>query len=132
MATKQIDIGEETGPRTVVSGLVNYIPIEEMRDKFLVAVVRKLSRVILFTLLYLTLVQPKTSKHARREKSCHGAMCEFNSSSLLHSFSYLLHRRRRRKVKKAALNWSNHQKMQCQEIAFTLRVQSLKVCPPEF
>ncbi|KAF5382577.1 hypothetical protein D9615_002783 [Tricholomella constricta] len=34
----QIDIGEETGPRTVVSGLVNYIPIEEMRDKFLVAV----------------------------------------------------------------------------------------------
>lgn len=37
---KQIDIGEETGPRTVVSGLVHYIPIEEMRDKYLVAVVR--------------------------------------------------------------------------------------------
>jgi tRNA-binding EMAP/Myf-like protein len=36
---KQIDIGEETGPRTVVSGLVNYIPIEQMRDKYLVAVV---------------------------------------------------------------------------------------------
>ncbi|KAK0187981.1 hypothetical protein F5146DRAFT_1141439 [Armillaria mellea] len=35
---EQIDIGEETGPRTVVSGLVNYIPIEEMRDKYLVAV----------------------------------------------------------------------------------------------
>ncbi|KAG6910674.1 hypothetical protein DXG01_008718 [Tephrocybe rancida] len=35
---EQIDIGEETGPRTVVSGLVNYIPIEDMRDKFLVAV----------------------------------------------------------------------------------------------
>ncbi|KAF5315074.1 hypothetical protein D9619_007291 [Psilocybe cf. subviscida] len=35
---QQIDIGEETGPRTVVSGLVNYIPIEQMRDKYLVAV----------------------------------------------------------------------------------------------
>ncbi|TFK74881.1 nucleic acid-binding protein [Pluteus cervinus] len=35
---EQIDIGEETGPRTVVSGLVNYIPIEEMRDKYLIAV----------------------------------------------------------------------------------------------
>jgi len=34
---EQIDIGEET-PRTVVSGLVNYIPIEQMRDKYLVAV----------------------------------------------------------------------------------------------
>ena len=38
-ATQQIDLGEETGPRTVVSGLVNYIPIEQMRDKYLVAVV---------------------------------------------------------------------------------------------
>ncbi|KAI5122791.1 hypothetical protein M0805_000135 [Coniferiporia weirii] len=35
---EQIDIGEETGPRTVVSGLVHYIPIEEMRDKYLIAV----------------------------------------------------------------------------------------------
>ncbi|KAF6757520.1 hypothetical protein DFP72DRAFT_891358 [Ephemerocybe angulata] len=32
---EQIDLGEETGPRTVVSGLVNYIPIEDMRDKWL-------------------------------------------------------------------------------------------------
>ncbi|KAF7982906.1 hypothetical protein HWV62_25172 [Athelia sp. TMB] len=35
---KQIDIGEDTGPRTVVSGLVHYIPIEQMQDKYLVAV----------------------------------------------------------------------------------------------
>jgi len=35
---EQIDIGEETGPRTVVSGLVNYIPIEQMRDRWLVTV----------------------------------------------------------------------------------------------
>ncbi|KAF8158287.1 hypothetical protein B0H34DRAFT_846140 [Crassisporium funariophilum] len=35
---EQIDLGEETGPRTVVSGLVNYIPIEQMRNKYLVAV----------------------------------------------------------------------------------------------
>ncbi|KAJ3486665.1 hypothetical protein NLI96_g4072 [Meripilus lineatus] len=35
---EQIDFGEETGPRTVVSGLVNYIPIDQMRDKYLVGV----------------------------------------------------------------------------------------------
>ncbi|KAF9267440.1 nucleic acid-binding protein [Marasmius fiardii PR-910] len=35
---EQIDLGEETGPRTVVSGLVNYIPIEQMQNKWLVAV----------------------------------------------------------------------------------------------
>jgi len=35
---EQVDLGEETGPRTVVSGLVKYIPIEEMRDRYLVAV----------------------------------------------------------------------------------------------
>ncbi|KAH7909024.1 hypothetical protein BJ138DRAFT_1156252 [Hygrophoropsis aurantiaca] len=35
---EQIDLGEETGPRTVVSGLVNYIPIEQMQDKYLVAI----------------------------------------------------------------------------------------------
>ncbi|KZS90444.1 nucleic acid-binding protein [Sistotremastrum niveocremeum HHB9708] len=35
---EQIDLGEPEGPRTVVSGLVNYIPIEEMRDKWLIAV----------------------------------------------------------------------------------------------
>lgn len=36
---QQIDLGEDTGPRTVVSGLVNYIPIEDMRDKYLVCIV---------------------------------------------------------------------------------------------
>ncbi|TDL22210.1 nucleic acid-binding protein [Rickenella mellea] len=35
---EQVDLGEETGPRTVVSGLVNYIPIEQLRDKLVVAV----------------------------------------------------------------------------------------------
>ncbi|CAE6347381.1 unnamed protein product [Rhizoctonia solani] len=35
---EQIDIGEPEGPRTVVSGLVNYIPIEQMRDRLLIAV----------------------------------------------------------------------------------------------
>jgi len=35
---EKIDFGEETGPRTVVSGLVNYIPIEQMRDRYLVGV----------------------------------------------------------------------------------------------
>jgi len=35
---EQIDFGEESGPRTVVSGLVNYIPIEQMQDKWLVGV----------------------------------------------------------------------------------------------
>lgn len=35
---EKIDFGEETGPRTVVSGLVNYIPIEQMRDRHIVGV----------------------------------------------------------------------------------------------
>ncbi|PVU84908.1 hypothetical protein BB560_007220 [Smittium megazygosporum] len=35
---EQIDLGEEGGPRTVVSGLVNYIPIEEMKDRMVIAV----------------------------------------------------------------------------------------------
>ncbi|KAH9950539.1 nucleic acid-binding protein [Amylocystis lapponica] len=35
---EQIDFGEETGPRTVVSGLVNYVPIEKMRDRYLVGI----------------------------------------------------------------------------------------------
>ncbi|KAF8606965.1 nucleic acid-binding protein [Ceratobasidium sp. AG-I] len=35
---EKIDIGEPEGPRTVVSGLVNYIPIEQMRDRMLIAV----------------------------------------------------------------------------------------------
>ncbi|PIL22560.1 hypothetical protein GSI_15249 [Ganoderma sinense ZZ0214-1] len=35
---EQIDFGEPEGPRTVVSGLVNYIPIDQMRDKYLVGV----------------------------------------------------------------------------------------------
>ncbi|CAE6412721.1 unnamed protein product [Rhizoctonia solani] len=35
---EQIDLGEPEGPRTVVSGLVNYIPIEQMRDRSLIAV----------------------------------------------------------------------------------------------
>ncbi|TBU62338.1 hypothetical protein BD310DRAFT_811399 [Dichomitus squalens] len=35
---EQIDFAEPEGPRTVVSGLVHYIPIEEMRDKYLVGV----------------------------------------------------------------------------------------------
>ncbi|KAH8825306.1 hypothetical protein DL96DRAFT_1670455 [Flagelloscypha sp. PMI_526] len=34
---EQIDIGEEA-PRTVVSGLVKYVPIEEMQGKYLIAV----------------------------------------------------------------------------------------------
>ena len=34
-----MDLGEETGPRTIVSGLVHYIPIEEMRDRYLIVVV---------------------------------------------------------------------------------------------
>jgi aminoacyl tRNA synthase complex-interacting multifunctional protein 1 len=41
MFLQQIDFGEETGPRTVVSGLVNYIPIDQMRDRYLIGVVRR-------------------------------------------------------------------------------------------
>ncbi|KAL2725168.1 hypothetical protein V1478_007841, partial [Vespula squamosa] len=30
---EKIDLGENNGPRTIVSGLVNYVPIEEMQDR---------------------------------------------------------------------------------------------------
>lgn len=33
---EKIDIGEASGPRTIISGLVNYIPIEEMQDRMVV------------------------------------------------------------------------------------------------
>jgi hypothetical protein len=74
LGVQQIDFGEETGPRTVVSGLVNYVPIEKMQDKWLVGVVRattSLTRVLLRT----STVQPQASKHARREELCHGPLC---------------------------------------------------------
>lgn len=33
---EKIDLGEESGPRTIVSGLVNFVPIEEMKDRMVV------------------------------------------------------------------------------------------------
>ncbi|XP_011305321.1 tyrosine--tRNA ligase, cytoplasmic [Fopius arisanus] len=33
---EKIDLGEASGPRTIVSGLVNFVPIEEMRDRMVV------------------------------------------------------------------------------------------------
>lgn len=33
---EKIDCGDSTGPRTVISGLVNHVPIEEMRDRTVV------------------------------------------------------------------------------------------------
>ena len=33
---EQIDLGEASGPRTIVSGLVNYVPIEKMQNRMVV------------------------------------------------------------------------------------------------
>jgi len=33
---EKIDLGEESGPRTIVSGLVDFVPIEEMRERLVV------------------------------------------------------------------------------------------------
>ncbi|CAD1476965.1 unnamed protein product, partial [Heterotrigona itama] len=33
---EKIDIGEASGPRTIISGLVNYVPIEEMQNRMVV------------------------------------------------------------------------------------------------
>lgn len=33
---EKIDLGEPAGPRTIVSGLVNFVPIEEMQDRLVV------------------------------------------------------------------------------------------------
>lgn len=34
----QVDFGEPTGPRTVLSGLVNFVPIEAMKDRMVVGI----------------------------------------------------------------------------------------------
>lgn len=36
MYVEKIDLGEETGPRTIVSGLVNFVPIEQMQNRMVV------------------------------------------------------------------------------------------------
>lgn len=33
---EKIDLGESSGPRTIVSGLVNYVPLEEMKNRMVV------------------------------------------------------------------------------------------------
>ena len=63
------------GPRTVVSGLVNFIPIEQMRDKYLVAVVGLSYHMIDVVDVSLSLVQPQTSEYARHQEFCHGVVC---------------------------------------------------------
>ncbi|KAK0175782.1 hypothetical protein PV327_009504 [Microctonus hyperodae] len=35
---EKIDVGDESGPRTIVSGLVNFVPIEEMQDRMVVII----------------------------------------------------------------------------------------------
>lgn len=35
---EQIDIGEAEGPRTIVSGLVKYVPLEQMQDRYVVII----------------------------------------------------------------------------------------------
>lgn len=76
MFYQQIDLGEETGPRTVVSGLVNYIPIEEMRDKYLVCIVSYHDDVITRWLTF-HIVQLETRQHAWGEELCDGPSCRF-------------------------------------------------------
>jgi aminoacyl tRNA synthase complex-interacting multifunctional protein 1 len=76
MFHQQIDLGEETGPRTVVSGLVNYIPIEEMRDKYLVCIVSCHYDVITRWLTF-HIVQLETREHAWSEELCDGPSCRF-------------------------------------------------------
>ena len=75
--SQQVDLGEETGPRTVVSGLVNYIPIDQMRDKYLVAVVSHLSFLWLAFPSCHIQVQPQARQHAWREEFRDGALCRF-------------------------------------------------------
>lgn len=36
---EKVDFGEADGPRTILSGLVHYVPIEEMRDRWVVGIV---------------------------------------------------------------------------------------------
>jgi hypothetical protein len=76
---EQIDVGEET-PRTVVSGLVNYIPIEDMRDKMLITVVRLSLHILPVPRSRVLLVQSEACKHAWSEELCDGSL---RASSLI-------------------------------------------------
>ena len=71
---EQIDVGEET-PRTVVSGLVNYIPIENMRDKMLITVVRLILSILMVHRSRFLLVQSEACEHAWSEELCDGPLC---------------------------------------------------------
>jgi len=96
---QQIDLGEETGPRTVVSGLVNYIPIEEMRDRYLVCIVSHLYYV---TARWLTfhVVQLETREHAWSEELCDGSSCRF--TILANGVFYLTSARQHQKTGRKA------------------------------
>lgn len=74
---EKIDIGEETGPRTVVSGLVNYIPIEQMRDKVLVCVVCLHHSVMCRQNAEALEVQSEACKHAWCQELRNGSLCTF-------------------------------------------------------
>ena len=57
---------------------MHYIPIEQMRDKYLVGVV-SIPRVRFASLLrWCMLVQLEAREHARCQEFCHGSLCEFN------------------------------------------------------
>lgn len=72
---EQIDFGEPEGPRTVVSGLVNYIAIEQMRDKYLVGVVDLHVQLSVAPSADLRpSVQLEAGEHAWGEELRHGAL----------------------------------------------------------
>jgi hypothetical protein len=54
---------------------VNYIPIEQMQDKWLVGVVGISSRVMALFSFDPISVQPETRKYARSEELCDGPLC---------------------------------------------------------
>ena len=129
---QQINIGEETGPRTVVSGLVNYIPIEQMRDKYLVAVVSACILCIFTWFQRILPVQLEASKHAGSQELCYGAMCMCIDCHILQPTHLLFcrgfHRQHLKRVKTVGLNWSSHPRAQSLATACTSRVQNLNVC----
>ena len=127
-------MGEPEGPRTVVSGLVNYIPIDEMRDKYLVAVVCRpfpLSSGDSYVLMRVCNKCNLKPANMRGVKSHAMVLC-VRLRFLVVSFIITpeldtIYRQHLHPARKEELNSFNHHQARYPARGFTSRVRSMKV-----
>lgn len=130
---EQIDLGEPEGPRTVVSGLVNYIPIEEMRDRYLVAVVCRLlppssgDSCVLMRVYIKCNLKPANMRGVKSHAMVL-CVCRFPVVSVIITSELdTIYRQRLPPVRKEGSNSSNHHQARNPAKGFTSRARSMKV-----